>query len=307
MHFVRDFDPDVIYCQGYSLGFATLPLLISRRSGAPICFQTTDDWAHSVYRWSPVSWLLRIRARHLIRRATLRLAFGEKMRREYERRYGVPFHATYHLDDPKRFPPGTAPRKGVFRIVYTGSLGHRRYEAIQDLLAAVRQLPQLANRFEIHVYSSGIPKDLPKNLLRCPEVTFHTLPGHEQLPAVLAAATLLLLPESFNEARQSIEFSISTKAHLYLMSRRPVLVYGPRHSGTVDYAMQEGWGLVVAERDPEELKAAVLGILCRNPAIRALDRAEASIRRNHDMTSGRERLRQLISTAIRAGGADSIG
>lgn len=306
MNFVRDFDADLIYCQGYSLGFATLPLLISRRFGLPICFQTTDDWARATYRRSAVSWLLRRRARNLIRRATMRLALGDKMRLEYERRYGVPFHVTYHFDDPNRFVLDARPAKGLFRVVYTGSLGLRRYEAIQDLLSAIREVPQLAGRFAVDVHCSGLPKDMPEDLLQCPEVSFHTLPNHEQLPGVLAEATVLLLPESFNEARQSIEFSISTKAHLYMMSGRPILVYGPRHSGTVDYAIRDGWGSVVTERDPEKLKAAVLGILSGDATIRTQQRAEASIRRNHEMISGREKLRQLISTAARAGRAEDV-
>lgn len=34
-----------------------------------------------------------------------------------------------------------------------------------------------------------------------------------------------------------------------MMSNRPVLVYGPSYSGTVDYADRDGWGLVVSERN----------------------------------------------------------
>lgn len=306
--FVEDFKPDLIYCQGYSLGFATLPLLIARRFNIPICFQTTDDWLRGTYARSPVVWLLRRRARELIRRAKVRLAFGEKMQREYQHRYGLPFEVTYHLDNPDRFPPGIVAANKVCKIIYSGSLAHRRYEAIQDLLAAVRQLPELGDHVEIVIYSSGIPKELPTALLQSPEVKFAPLPTHERLPSILAEATVLLLPESFREARQSIEYSVSTKAHLYMMSGRPVLVYGPAYSGTVEYAMREGWGQVVDERSVAKLKDALTEILAGNERMQQLRRcADACIRRHHDLARGRERFRELVSSAVHSGKAIEIG
>ncbi len=301
--FIEDFKPEIIYCQGYSLGFATLPLLIARRFHIPICFQTTDDWPHSTYAHSPVGWLLRRRAGELIQCAKVRLAFGDKMQREYERRYGVPFEATYHLDDPARFPHGGETSEKTRKIIYTGGLGHRRYEAIQDVLAAVRQMPELSGRVEIIVYSTGIPKDMPVGLLQSPEVRFVPLPTHEQLPAVLAEATVLLLPESFNEARPPIEYSISSKSHLYMMSGRPVLVYGPAFSGTVDYAMREGWGLVVAQRSETKLKAALTEILAGSERLRQLRlNAEACIQRHHDLAAGRKRFHVMLANAAHSSG-----
>ena len=296
--FIREFKADIIYCQGYSLGFASLPLQISKRCGIPICFQTTDDWPHRAYRHSPVRWLIRRRARQLIEHAAVRLAFGEKMRQAYEIRYGVPFGVSYHLDDPARFPRDPANSAGICRIVYTGSLGHRRFEAIQDVLAAARSLECLRGGFEMLVYCTSLPKDMPRELLQSPEVKLVPLPSHDELPAVLASATVLLLPESFNEAPEAIEYSISTKAHLYMMSGRPILVYGPAHSGTVEYATREGWAAVVTTRTPESVKAA-LGKLLSDAEYKAelLQRACRCIESNHRLQAGRENVRRMIAQA----------
>jgi glycosyltransferase involved in cell wall biosynthesis len=300
--FVDEFKPDLIYCQGYSLGFATLPLLISKRFKIPICFQTTDDWPSTTYARSPVGWLLRRRACELIHRAKVRLAFGEKMQREYLCRYGVPFEVTHHLDNSSRFPPVSDLGNKPYTIVYTGGLGHRRYEAIQDLLVAVREVPVLAKNVEIVAYTNGTPKDMPVELLQAPEVKFAPLPTHDQLPAVLAKATILLLPESFNAVRQAIEFSLSTKAHLFMMSGRPILVYGPPYSGTVDYAAREGWGLVVAERNVAKLKNALVEILTGGEPVQRLRRnACACIKRNHELAAGRGHFRILLEFAAHRG------
>ncbi len=144
--FVNDFKPDIIYCQGYSLGFATLPMMIASRFSLPICFQTTDDWPSYTYRSFPMAGLLRQRTQQLITNAKVRMAFGEKMQRLYESRYGERFEVMYHLDDPQRFIVVSAVDNDQaritkqYRIVYTGTLALRRYEALQDLLVVVRLL-----------------------------------------------------------------------------------------------------------------------------------------------------------------------
>lgn len=300
--FVEEFKPDLIYCQGYSLGFATLPLLIGKRFSIPICFQTTDDWPSYTYRGFPMGWLLRRRARQLVTAAKVRMAFGEKMRAKYEGRYGVRFEATYHLDDPHRFPRDTGIAAENIRIVYTGSIGLRRYEGIQDLLAVVRTLDDCIRPLKILIYCTGLPKDTPHELYDAPEVEFLPLPSHDELPRILASASVLFLPESFTVAAEQIEYAISSKAHLYMMSCRPILVYGPVSCGTVEYSLREGWGLAVEERSAAKLKDALVEILAGGGRIQQLQRnAEACIQRNHDLTAGRDWFRELLAAAACAG------
>lgn len=308
VRFVEDFKPDLIYCAGYSLGFATLPLLIARRFNVPMCFQTADDWPSYTYRGFLMGWLLRRRARQLVAGATVRLAFGQKMQRMYEDRYGAGFEVTYHLDDPHRFPKDSGIVADQFRIVYTGSLALRRYEAVQDLLDAVRSMQDHSRPIQIVIYCSGLPKDTTHALLNAPEVAFLPLPTHDELPRILASAAVLLLPESFSVAPELIEYAISSKAHLYMMSGRPILVYGPAYSGTVEYATREGWGMVVAERSSAKLKDALAALLAGGGRMQQLRwNAEACIRRHHDLVAGRERFREMLATAATSGDAAEMG
>ena len=298
--FVKEFKPDLIYCQGYSLGFATLPLLIARRFALPICFQTTDDWPRNTYRQSPVGWIVRGRARKLIKCSSVRLAFGEKMRHAYQRRYGVPFETTYHLDDLGRFPACAARNNNSHvTILYVGGLGHRRYEAIEDLNAAVTGLSGRLGQIRIKVLCGSIPQEMPRDLLRAAGVEFGPLPSHGDLPGVLVGATVLFLAESFTESPAAIEYSISTKAHLYMESGRPLLVYGPACSGTIAYAASEGWGVVVKKRDPALLVTGLEKTLGDAAIVKACwERADACLKRNHDLQAGRARILDLLSAAV---------
>jgi glycosyltransferase involved in cell wall biosynthesis len=292
--FIIDFNPDIIYCQGYSLGFTTLPLKISNRFNVPICFQTTDDWPNQMYRFSPVGWLLRRRSRELINAAKVRLAFGEKMTHEYDIRYGVPFNISYHLDEKDRFLIKENESRNKIKIIYTGGLGHCRYEAIADLLNAVQHMPTLRDKVEIIIYTAGIPKDMPKRLLTSSIIKIEPLPSHNNLPAVLSEADILLLPESFNEDRKAIEYSISTKAHLYMMSQKPILVYGPPYSGTVNYAMNNGWGFVVNERSKKKLIEELMNIYNEEKRNQKLHHARECIINNHDLVEGRKKIYELL-------------
>jgi hypothetical protein len=301
--FVSEFKPDMIYCQGYSLGFATLPMLISQRFNIPICFQTTDDWPSYTYKGFPTAWLLRRRTQQLVSKATVRMAFGEKMQCLYERRYREGFEVTYHLDDPKRFLANSIDEieqeciSKQYKIVYTGSLALRRYEALQDLLTAVRLLQSNNLHIQIDVYCSGLPKDIPRELLDASEVEFYSLPSHQDLPKVLATASVLFLPESFSVEPELIEYAISSKAHLYMMSGKPILVYGPSYSGTVEYAQCEGWGLVVTERSELNLRDALLVMFAEEDRMGQFrTKAEECIKRHHDLSIGQKRFRKMLTS-----------
>lgn len=290
IRFVKDFKPDLIYCQGYSLGFVTLPLLLARRFDLPICFQTTDDWPRYLYRRSPVGFLLRYRTRRLISTSKVRLAFGQRMQAVYESRYRQPFVATYHADRVARFvKPHSESRVSVRSIVFSGTLALRRYEAITDLLLAIRYLRLDSSQVEVRVYCSGIPKEFPEILRAAKEVRFLPLPSHEALPSVLAQADILFLPESFSVDAAAIKLSLSTKCHLYMFSGRPILAYGPSYSGTIDYACREGWAAVVNERSIHHL-GSVLHRLFLDSSYRAqlVRRAREVACKNHELSNNRQ-------------------
>jgi glycosyltransferase involved in cell wall biosynthesis len=299
VQFISDFKPDLIYCQGYSLGFATLPLMISRRFNIPICFQTTDDWPINTYSNFPIGWFLKRRARELVAAAKTRLAFGEKMQLAYEQRYQNRFQVTYHADRFDRFPSKRIDEHPSVRsIVTTGTLEFRRYEAIGDLLQAIRLIDDGGLPIEIHVYCSGIPREVPNAIRMASEIKFLPLPSHDLLPSVLVQADVLFLPESFSIDPRTIELSISTKCHLFMMSGNPILIYGPAYSGTIDYGRRAGWAEIVAERDIERLRQGLQKLL-NDPKYCGIlgSQAKDVALRNHDLTRCQKFFHQAISEA----------
>jgi hypothetical protein len=288
--FVEEYQPEIIFCHGSTISFSTITLLISQMYKIPICIQNVDDWAYGRYVNSPVRWLLRWRAKELIKNSSVRLVFGDKMRKEYEKRYREKFDVTYHLDEKNRFNfSEKCNNNNKIKIIYTGSLELKRHEALYDLLLAVRSLNEYHNNIEIDIYTSNVPVDIQHELTNASEVSINPLPKHSELPSILSKANILFLPESFNQQKNFIEYSISTKAHLYMMSKKSIIVYGPKYSGTVEYAKSDGWAIVVTDRKIDHLKNAISELLIKNDkAKKIIENAEIVIEKNHNIRYGRE-------------------
>ncbi len=86
----------------------------------------------------------------------------------------------------------------------------------------------------------------------------------EELPSYLKGGDILFLPETFDPVKANeIRLSISTKAHFYMMSEKPVLVYASPITGIADYAKKEGWAYMVEEQNLDKL-ANALRVLVTN-------------------------------------------
>jgi len=288
---VREFAPQVIYCQGYSLTFAWLPVLLHRRFGIPICFQTTDDWPKSLYGDSPFSWFVRPFVKRatedLVSSAMFRFSFGYEMTREYSNRYRRDFESLLICDEMARFQSAVPIRlveKDEFSIVYSGSLGLGRYQPLADLCRAAEELSLSGRQFKVFALVSGISAEGARELEGRQNLKILAAPSHEELPSYLKGADILFLPESFEIKQvEAIALSISSKAHLYMMSERPILVYGPPQAGSVKYAKKEGWACVVDQPGTEGLKGALERIVSEEEYRHQLvSRGTCVARENHD-------------------------
>lgn len=295
--FVQEFKPDIIYTQGYNLGFTKLALKLAEIYAVPICYFPVDDWHSCLYNKSPIHREVDRLAREIAVKSTLRFALGPKMTETLEQRYGVAFNCIYHADDAARFVRMSSKSRST-KIVFgfTGSLYLGRGSCIADLLHACRSVCD--EDFLIRVYCSAVPQDIGPELLNSKQVEFLSLPCHDELPQVLADCDFLFLPESFDKVyREAIELSLSTKCHLYMFSGRPILVYGPSWSGTVNYARRFEWAVVVDESDIESLirgvRMATSHVIAEDVAAKASNVAQT----NHQSVLLRKRVLELMISA----------
>ncbi len=298
LEFIHEFKPEILYTQGYSLNLTRLSLEIAERLKIPICYFPMDDWHSSLYEGSYLHRHVEEIATRVAQNASVRFALGPKMAETLTSRYNVLFECLYHADSPERFNVSRDPKNSTrneFVVGYVGSLYLGRSSAIQDLLKACALINY---PFRIEVYCENIPTDIPQELISSPAVVFLPLPDHNQLPGVLVNCDMLFLPESFeSKYKSAIELSLSTKAHLYMFSRRPIVVYGPPWSGTVDYAKRFGWGIVIEQQDIQLLAEGIKAAFS-SQAKDFVQKAYNTALLNHDIKKLRAKVHKEITATV---------
>lgn len=307
MDFINSFNPQIIYCQGYHLTFAWLPVMIHEKYQLPICFQTGDDWPSFLYSESPFSFVTKPIVRHsaksLLVKSTVRLANGKLMENDFRKRYGLSFETLMMCDDINRFTkviPQSVVDSGVISIIYTGSLGLGRWISIVDLCKAAQLLQKKGLKIIISVFTNAVPNEAVNTLQDIVNLQIFPGPSHEELPSFLKGADILYLPETFDPVGADlIRLSISTKAHLYMMSEKPVLIYASPITGIVHYAKETNWACIVEEQNVNNLAQALLKMItdnayCKNLVIKGLEVAY----QNHDEIKVKGRLLTLLSETV---------
>ncbi len=306
---VHEFGPQAIYCQGYSLAFTWLPVMLSRKFHVPVCFQTGDDWPESLYRDSIIAWAIRPLVKravyNLMTCASVRFANGDLMANEYGKRYGYPFVPIMMGDHIERFRRAI-PRRVIdankVSVVYIGNLENGRWQSLVDVCAAAHALCEEGYNVMVTAFAWTVPPEAVNVLLHIPNLQILQPPAHDLVPAYLKGADVLFLPEPFDAAQAaSIHLSISTKSHLYMMSERPILVYSSPTAGVVEYAKREQWAYVVEERNQQLLTTALRQLTADSDVRQALiHRGSEVALENHDEIAIRRRFVRACQDMVTA-------
>lgn len=273
MKWVDEFKPDIILAQGYNLTFSWLPVLIKRRTGAKLAVLTTDDWPMYLYRGfhgEPLVFrglmrpIVERAARDLFVNADIPFAFGQPMADEYSKRYSTEFVPISHSDDPSRFISSGICRlnENVKTIVSIGTFNDYRWPLLLDADNACAELNRRGLAVRLAVISSAIADEGRRALSKAKFIDIYPDPGHDKLPAYLKGGDALLLIEGFDEGFvTAIELSVSSKAHLYMFSQRPIVVYAAPRTGIAKYADGHDWAKLVSKRSVPELIEALESVL----------------------------------------------
>jgi len=310
---VNEFKPDIIFAQGYNLTFTWLPVMLKRETHARMAFLTTDDWPTYLYAGQLgesklFNWLLRPAVakatERLMTAVDVAIAFGQPMADEYQARYGKSFIALSHSDDRRRFDAALPLRiheKPVNTIAAIGYFNKFRWPLLLDVDRCCRLLGELGIQARVAVLSAGMDPEGALELAKCTHLDILPDPGNDLLPGYLKGADLLLLAEGFEEGWVSaIRLSVSSKSHLYMFSRRPIIVYAHPDTGVAKYAESNQWGWVISEQNVELLCSTIKCLLTETEkADRLISRADETAGMFHVRETTQVRLLGALSSAVR--------
>jgi glycosyltransferase involved in cell wall biosynthesis len=307
--FVKNFKPDIIFSQGYCLTFSWLPVMLSDSVNLPVAYYPTDDWPNETYRdvslKLPILHNVMIRAvekaaSNLVNKASVCIAFNNYMQEEYSSRYGKKFSVLMHGDSPERFetaiPVRLVPKEATW-IVATGIFNKNRLLLLEDLETACEILEGRGLRVHATVFPVNEVACEVKN--RFKRIEFRSCPNHKALPGILKGADILFLPERFDETAHGIRLSISSKAHLFMFSGTPIVVYSDMDTGIALYAKDEGWGVVVDKRDADLLANSFYKLVTDATARKSVvEKATKVADLNHNLDTNCSTFRNIVLAAI---------
>jgi glycosyltransferase involved in cell wall biosynthesis len=307
--FVHSFKPDIIFAQGYCLTFTWLPVMLAERFKLPIAYYPTDDWPNETYcshaYKMPVidNTMIRIvdkAARNLVDTASVCLAFNNYMQEEYFLRYGKKFTVLMHGDSPQRFEtavPVRLAQQDETWIVATGVFNKNRLPLLEDLDTACEILKRQGVRVRATVFP--VNEFASNETNRFKHIEFVACPDHDALPGILKGANILFLPERFDETAQGIRLSVSSKAHLFMFSGTPTVVYSDPVTGIARYAKEDGWGVVVCRRDASVLATAFHKLITDSDYRKSVsDKAIKVADDNHNLDLNCSTFRKIMLAAI---------
>jgi glycosyltransferase involved in cell wall biosynthesis len=280
-----------------------------------MAYYPTDDWPNDTYRLDIRSHLVaRLMnsvvshaARDLVACSSVLLAFNRYMQEEYLGRYRREFTVLMHGDDKSRFQ-GAQPLRlaetDACWIVATGIFNENRKPLLDDLDKACVDLNARGMKVRVTVFPVNGLAVFSREAGRYRHIGFAPCPDHEELAAVLRGADILFLPERFDKSAEGIRLSVSSKAHLFMFSERPVVVYSDPVTGIARYASEDGWAAVVDRRDPCLLADVIARFITDDRYRQAfIDTARSTAGNNHELTAIRGVFREQITAAVTGKGA----
>ena len=307
---VEAFRPDIIFAQGYNLTFAWLPVVLKKATHARMAFFSTDDWPTYLYagllgeprllRWL-IGPVVRKSVSRLLDATDVPLAFGQPMAQEYAARYGKTFTVLSHADDPRRFESAQPIRihpPGTLTIMAVGAFNRFRWPLLLDANESCRLLNEQGITARVAVLSSVIDPDGARQLAKAAYIDIFDDPGNDRLPCYLKGADLFLLAEGFDEGFVSaIRLSISSKAHLFMFSQHPIIVYAHPDTGIAKYALAQRWARVVSQRDCQTLTEAIRDLLTHdNEANALINQANETARTFHTHDANRKQMFNVMTS-----------
>lgn len=239
--------------------------LAARLARVPFYAYIFDDY---LYQWNPYPLYSAIACRVepiFIRGAAGVMVLNEFVQDEYRRRYpGVEptvVRNAFEVPGVDQDESSDRPLGGSeARILFTGNVYHAHYDAFRNLLSALRRLDPPGAM--LHLHTGQQTEGLEMEGIGGPAFVRHETLEPSEVFDVLRRADILFLPLAFDSSiPEVIKTSCPMKTGEYLASGRPILVHAPPDSFLCWYFRKHECGVVVDQRDPEQLARAIRSIL----------------------------------------------
>ena len=268
---VREFKPEVLYAWCSDILWAETIKSVAKRYKIPYVIHFMDNHVDlnlkSTFEIATFP-VFKRKLGKLVDKSDILFAISNAMGQSYKKRWGKQFEEYHGVIETSKWPLTKARPidKDNFKIAYTGSIEQGQLLGLKDVVAALEKLTESGINIKLFIYVTPSYAESVKSSLgksKCVKIKNH--PNFSSLRKELLKADLLLLAFGFD--KQTINYyrySFATKIVPYMLSGRPILVYGPEEIEPVKYAVENGWALVVSHRSEDLVLNAIYKLIGNN-------------------------------------------
>ena len=214
------------------------------------------------------NWFGRKLAHHfepiLVKSADPLITLSEPLQTHFVKKYGLTSHTILHPLPIDQFHPEVRYQKiekKKFKIVYTGNIYELNRVAVENMIKAVRLLPQ--NTFEIFFFGGQSFDDLTRFLDLDPNDPVQVeYINSSDVPLIQRNADILFAGISASGLNKiTAETTFPTKFVEYLAAGQPILIQAPVHTYFAQFCLKNQCAEVVTESSPEAVKLGLEKII----------------------------------------------
>lgn len=236
--------------------------LAAKSFNTPFYAYMHDLWIENTTRGTPLGDFARKWERRILKEATRVICMTEAMQDHYERKYGIRGDLLPHAISQRDLlsaPSGILPSQTAKpTVLFVGTVSPpMNLDALKTLASAAELLPPEYEMIFCTPSSIASLRDMGISTKRL-QIEYLSRP---EVKALQSRVNILIAPLSHkNCSSDEVRTVFSTKLLEYLVSGRPIIIFGPAGCYHVDSARNGNWAYVVTEDNPAALAKAIVEV-----------------------------------------------
>lgn len=301
IQWLEEFKPDVIFLS-FSDDFfiPKIAKFVAEYFDIPIVSSIADDYFfNDRISFSPLYYIYRFLYKSLItslltRKGSTAVYIGDKIRDKYNTYFGMEGETLYLTTNINRRTFLPINRKKV-RIGYFGNVRLGRNLSLVEIGNALQNID---SKFEIDVYTNEKEKRFTKILLNKPGINLKGSIPYNEVQEKIKEYDILAVVESFRPKDiKIVKYSISTKVPDSIASGVPVLAYGDKACGAIDYLDSTNCTATCSNKD--ELVSTIDKLINSESLQKRLyEKSQVVIEKNHDLNKNVKTFSILLKKSL---------
>ena len=244
---------DLVYAFFYSFDLAKFASWIASKKKAQLIVHIAD---HSS------SFLNNHAFQSILNQARKRCCIGNNMKDYYQQIFDKSFDVFHNLADDSSLPLSSSincffSRSNPLKILFIGSLFETLHKGtINNFCRAIDELNHEGYPIIFNLYGQIVPEYFLKKEFSSPNIKHHGTISSDDRFNIMTQNHCFIVPSSFkNIIKEEYCYSIPTKLPEFLLSGRPVIIYGPKEMEAHRYCTKNECAIVVDDESISSLKS----------------------------------------------------